>query len=558
MTLYKREAVVNRRTTGKSLAAAVTTTVCLAAASSGALAAEPRAPQAVSDHPALVALFDELVEARRPEMIDGVPDYSPAAIDTRRASLTDIRARFDRIDAERWTISERIDYLLVRAQLDAEDFVYRVTRPWARDPGLGVDQVRRIGYAEAPTIDGDKLRLQSRLRAVVRGLEQARRALTEPSAELARMAIRQLERSDGVNQGEPRRDPPPEGVIGWYRDLLGRLEDETPDLVDDARAALAAVEGYRDWLSASLPQMTEPAYVGLDEYDWYLKHVLLMPYTSADLRILAERERARARTFLKIEEHRNRGLPLIEPASSAEEHEARVRDAEELIRDFIAAHELLSIPDTTPPRFETDAFWIVREGGKRHFWEEITYRDPLNNHIHASIPGHRFDGLVRRSDTRPIRSRYRDGVRAEGWAFYIEEMFLQAGLLDERPRAKELFYIAQLKRAARVPAELAMQTGEFSLADAIRYLVDEVPLMEDDLARYDLSIYLRRPTYGMNYVMGKVQLEKLLSDRALQLGDDFDLGRFHDEFLSAGSIPISLIAWEMTGNDAEVRRLWTP
>ena len=302
--------------------------------------------------------------------------------------------------------------------------------------------------------------------------------------------------------------------------------------------------------------MTEPAYVGLDEYDWYLRRVLLMPYTSADLRVLAGRERARARTFLKIEEHRNRGLPPIEPAQSADEHEARVREAEQLIRDFIATYELLSIPETTPPRFETDAFWIVREGGKRHFWEEITYRDPLNNHIHASIPGHRFDSIVQRNENRPIRRRYRDGVRSEGWAFYIEEMFLQAGLLDERPRAKELFYIAQLKRAARVPAELGMQTGELTLDDAIRYLIDEVPLMEEDLARYDLSIYLRRPTYGMNYVMGKIQLEKLLSDRALQLGEAFDLGRFHDEFLSAGSIPISLIAWEMTGNDEEIDALW--
>ena len=80
--------------------------------------------------------------------------------------------------------------------------------------------------------------------------------------------------------------------------------------------------------------------------------------------------------------------------------------------------------------------------------------------------------------------------------------------------------------------------------------------MEADLARYDLSIYLRRPTYGMNYVMGKVQLEKLLSDRALQLGDDFDLGRFHDEFLAAGAIPISLVRWEMTGFGDEIEALW--
>ena len=547
---------MNRTQLSRYSAAFLAAAISISSLGAGVLAASPRQQEPGSDHAALVELFDAFLEARRAPMVGGVPDYSPAAIETRRDALSEIRARFDRIDADAWPVPQRVDYLLVRAQLDAEEFVHRVTRPWARDPGLAVDQIRRTAYADVPSNAAGADELRSRLAAVVRGLDQARETLAEPSGELARMAIRQLERSDGVNQGEPRRDPPPEGVIGWYRDLLARLETGAPDLVDGARAALAAVEGFRDWLAANEPQMTEPAWIGLDEYDWYLRHVLLMPYTSADLRVLSERERARARTFLKIEEHSNRGLPPIEPVTSAEEHEARVRAAEELIRDFIAAHELLTVPEATPPRFETDAFWIVREGGKRHFWEEITYRDPLNNHLHASIPGHRFDGMAQRAETRPIRRRYRDGVRSEGWAFYIEEMFLQAGLLDERPRAKELFYIAQLKRAARVPAELAMQTGELSLDGAIRYLVDEVPLMEEDLARYDLSIYLRRPTYGMNYVMGKIQLEKLLSERALELGDAFDLGRFHDQFLAAGSIPISLIAWEMTGSDEEIRDLW--
>ena len=51
----------------------------------------------------------------------------------------------------------------------------------------------------------------------------------------------------------------------------------------------------------------------------------------------------------------------------------------------------------------------------------------------------------------------------------------------------------------------------------------------------------------MTYTIGKAQREALMADRAQQLGDRFDLGRFHDEFLSAGTIPISLIRWEMTG-----------
>ena len=532
--------------------ALVATVVLCAVTVTGA----PAQVSAPADHTALLALYEDFSEARRPIVIDGVPDYSAATVESQRQELERLRARLDSIDPEAWSVSEKIDYLLVRARMDGADFQHRVVRPWARDPGLWVDAVRRTPYSEVSASGGGPEALQSRLRAASTILEQARETLTNASGELARMAIRQLERSDGVNQGEPRRATPPEGVIGWYWDLLGRVEQQAPELMGDARQALAAVEGFRDWLAENEPRMTTPAWVGRENYDWYLRHVLLMPYTADDLRLIAARELARARTFLEIEEHRNRGLPPIEPASSAEEHAARVREAEDLIRAFIEQYTLLTIPDGTPPRFETDAFWIARPGGKRHFWEEITYRDPLNNHIHASIPGHRLDSLVQRRETRPVRRGYRDGVRAEGWAFYIEEMFLQAGLLDDRPRARELFYIAQLKRAARVPAELRLQTGQYTLQDAIDFLIDQVPLMEADLARYDLQIYLRRPSYGMNYVMGKVQLEALLSDRALQLGDAFDLGEFHDEFLSAGPIPISLIRWEMTGLDDEVRLLW--
>lgn len=514
------------------------------------------APTGAADYDTLVALFDQLLQARRAPVVDGVPDYSSTAIRARRFAIDNLRREYGALDVADWPVSQQVDYALVRAQLNAADFELRVVRSWARDPGLAVDLVRRTAYADIASPAAGLEQVSDRLAAVPRILAAARGWLTAASGELAGMAARQLSASDGVNQGEPRRDVPPAGVIGWYQDLLGRVRREAPELVPAVEIALAAVRDYHAWLVDNQAAMDEPAWVGLDNYNWYLRNVLLMPFTADDLRTIATRELNRTRTFLAIERYRNRDLPEITVAATAEEHAARVEAAEAHIRDFMTRNQLVSIPEGLPERFETDAFWIVRAGGKRHFWEEITYRDPLNNHLHASIPGHRFEALVQRMNDNPIRSRYRDGVRAEGWAFYIEEMFVQAGLLDERPRAKELFYIAQLKRAARVPAELAMQTGEVDLAEAIDYLIEQVPLMEPDLARYDLAIYLRRPTYGMNYVMGKVQLERLLSARALQLGDDFDLGEFHDAFLAAGPIPISLIHWQMTGLHDEVPELW--
>ena len=60
----------------------------------------------------------------------------------------------------------------------------------------------------------------------------------------------------------------------------------------------------------------------------------------------------------------------------------------------------------------------------------------------------------------------------------------------------------------------------------------------------------------MLMVLGKVQFMKLMRDRANQLGDDFNLRDFLDEVYESGQIPWSLIRWEMTGYDDEVRQLW--
>jgi hypothetical protein len=327
-------------------------------------------------------------------------------------------------------------------------------------------------------------------------------------------------------------------------------------MVSDCEAALKAAEGYRDWLKANLGRMPPSAAIGMDNFNWYLKHVRLLPFNADDLILLGEREFHRYRANYLIDRNKNRSLPELELTKTREQHEERTREAEQQIRALVEAQNLLTIPDYTPPEYETDVFWSPRAATKRHFWEELQFRNALNNHVHASIPGHRFDGTLREKLTNPIRKTYRDTERGEGWATYLEETLVQAGLTDENPRAKELFYVALIKRGSRVFAETGMHSGRMSLEQANEFMIEWVPFMEEDLGRYDLVGYLRRPGAGSAYLVGKIQIEKLLSERAFQLGKDFDLGKFHDEFLSKGIIPVTLIRWEMTGNDDEVKELW--
>lgn len=514
--------------------------------------------QSEQDYKKLADLNMELVLLQGPSRDEGVPDYSLSAMESRRAELERLRSEWASIDAESWPTSQKIDYLLVYARINEIDFGLRVVRSWSRDPGLYVDLVKRIPYTDTPIFENDLRAFRMRLENVPKIIEQAKTNLTKPSKELARLAIRHLEHYDGVGQGEPWRAAPPEGTIGWYRDLIERLTQSHPNIVPLAKEALAAVEGYRDWLVSRSDQMTEPAWIGHEHFNWFLRKVHLMPYTVDDLKLLGDREFARWRAFLAIETNKNdrRGVPSLRLAASREEYDTRIRDAERQIRSLIAEQKLMTIPSDTPKEFETDAYWTERPGGYRHFWEELQYRNGLNNHIHASIPGHRFDMFMRKYVDNPIRSTCRDGGRIEGWATYIEEMFLQAGIMDDIPRARELFYIALMKRAARVHIELEMQKGKYSLDEANAYLIENVPFMEENLGRYDLEGYLRRPAYGSAYLIGKVQLEKLLSDRAIQLGDTLDLGAFHDALLTSGFIPLSLLRWEMTGRDDEARQFW--
>jgi hypothetical protein len=545
--------MIARETAARSLAGMGTALLLLATLSA---APRPAAAQADPGWNDLVALNEALEALRAPERIDGVPQLGADAMAARANAVQDVHRRLATIDAQDWSVSGKVDYLLVWARANGLEFEHRVTLPWQKDPILYLGLVQRVPYVDLP-LDGEALdRWHVALDAVPAILAQARDNLTEPSGELADQAIFHLERFDGVGQGEPYRDDPPAGTIGWFVDLCGRVEAATPSDTERCRAALAAVREYRDWLRAERGGMASSAGIGTDNLNWYFSHVRLLPYDVTEITVLGEREFHRYRAAYEIVRNRNLQLEALELTTSAEQHEARTREAERQVRTLIEEQSLLTIPPDTPETFDTDTFWSPRALTDRHFWEELQFRNAFNNHIHASVPGHRFDGLLARSIENPIRRGYGDSSRAEGWATYIEEMFVLAGLTRDVPQADELFYVALMKRASRIYAETQMHAGEFSMAEANRYMIDFVPYMEEDLGRYDLEGYLRRPGSGSGYIIGKIQLEQLLSEVSLEQGDRFNLGAFHDDVLSRGLIPLTLTRWEITGLDDEVAPLW--
>ena len=141
----------------------------------------------------------------------------------------------------------------------------------------------------------------------------------------------------------------------------------------------------------------------------------------------------------------------------------------------------------------------------------------------------------------------------------MEELMLHAGLFDDEPRAREIVWIMLAQRAARGLASLYLQANQLDLAQAKAFQVEWTPrgwMRPDlDLLGFEQQLYLRQPGYGTSYITGKVQLEDLMRERAHQLGAAFTTRRWFEEVYSAGIIPVSLIRWQLTGNDEEIRAI---
>jgi uncharacterized protein (DUF885 family) len=149
--------------------------------------------------------------------------------------------------------------------------------------------------------------------------------------------------------------------------------------------------------------------------------------------------------------------------------------------------------------------------------------------------------------------------RAEGTATGMEEWAMNAGLFDDNPRSRELIYILIAQRAARGISGLLMHANEYTMDDAVKFAAKWTPrgYMPEDSGTVwgEQFFYLQQPYYGASYLGGKHQIEEFMAERAADLGDDYSIKRFMDEMEASGLIPASLIRWEVTGRDEQIREM---
>ncbi len=507
-------------------------------------------------HDGLVRLFEEWREFERPEFIDGVPDYGVAAMSSQHAELPDWLARLEALDPDRWRVAEQIDWHLVRAEMNGLDFDHRVRRPWARDPAFYVmiyEAESDVPAHEGPVIHGwidlwtygyplsstDADELARRIGTIPELLDQAKVNLTGDARDLWLAGYRSFE-AQSADLAALR-----ENVAGTSAELDNAIA-----------AARRATDEFRAWLESEAPSKTGPSGVGKENYTWYIRNVHLVPYSWEEQVTLMRRELARAHASLRLEENRNRGLPELERIASAEEYDERLSAAVTEYMRFLEEEGIHSIEPWMDPalRAVNGRFTPAAPGEIRNFFQEVNYRDPvvMRTHMHHWIELARMREAPHPSPIRRVASLYNIfDARSEGLATGVEEMMMHAGLFDARPRSRELVWIMLAQRAARALSGLYLHGNEFTMEQAVDHAMRWTPrgwLPDGDLVRGEQHLYLRQPGYGTSYLTGKIQIEELLAEEAIQRGEDFTLEGFFDDFFDAGVIPITLTRWEMTGS----------
>ncbi|MGZ6057953.1 MAG: hypothetical protein ACXWLP_00725 [Myxococcaceae bacterium] len=503
------------------------------------------APRAGED---LASLFGEWREFQRPPRVQGVPDYGTKAMAAQARALPGWLARLAAIDPSRFTLAQKDDLALVRAEMMGLDFDLRVLRPWTRDPAFYVtvfseesDQpAREAEYADGaielwslsfPLSEAAEASLVTQLSVIPPLLAQAKKNLTGNGKDLWTVAGGPIREQLAALEG------------------LGRKSASSPKLTAAVRAALTATNDYGAWVAAQAKTKTGSSGVGVENYNWYLANVALVPFTWDELVILMTRELDRARAGLAEEELRNRALPPLEPATSVQEHQRRFDEVLKTWVDFLRKNDFI----TWHPWMEP-ALAVLPNGfdptPPLEFFAEVEARDPMPLRLHM---WHFLDlaAMEKQPPASPIRRRpalYNIfNTRTEGVATAMEELMMHAGLFDGRPpRARELVYVMLAQRAARAMGDLRMHANQWTLEQASAFASASTPRgwlrLDGRTVRGEQGLFLRRPAYGTSYIVGKVQLDEVIARTAR---GPLPMKALLDGLLRIGLIPMSLVQKEL-------------
>ena len=519
---------------------------------------------------------------------DRLTDYSPAKIEARakhvRSLLANVRAmKTDdpeiigaRESLRSWPKEERIDWILFRSQLENVDFGDRILKFESTNPQIYTGECTSAIFSllkkEYDTPRKRALAATARLKQMPALLKQGLSNLRNPVKLYAQLAIQSARSIDPLlNNSLMALD-------------AGLTPNEHEELVKARGAALVALHSFADELENRLPKMVDFKPMGEANYNYYLKHVLLLPLNASEVEMIGRVELARYRALEallpdpKLADPDPKRAAHIPPDQQSFLKAYESREAE-MIR-FLKEHNLVTLPDYLGPfqiRQLPEAFKPTSPGGfmnppgvydkdstgfyfiptynpeSTNFYIRAAIEDPRPILGHEGIPGHFLQLSIANHLNDEIRRQNQDNVFVEGWALYGEEMLMRTGLYPNNSPAQGQILRLSRYRAARIGVDVNLHTGRWTFEQAVKYFMDAGGL-DRESAEGEAAGAASSPTQKISYIVGKWQIMNLLGRYKDIKGESFRLGQFHDDLIKNGSLPVSVIKWILLDDPTAIRQ----
>ncbi|MBI1831893.1 MAG: DUF885 domain-containing protein [Planctomycetes bacterium] len=175
-----------------------------------------------------------------------------------------------------------------------------------------------------------------------------------------------------------------------------------------------------------------------------------------------------------------------------------------------------------------------------------SFMEEYNRHIlqiltiHEAYPGHYVQLEYANRHPSLVRKIFSSGIFAEGWAVYTEKVMLDEGYGngDLKLRLHQLKWY--LRTVCNAILDHKMHCTDISDEDAVLFLILRAFQSE---AEAILKILRAKQSSCQlsTYFVGRMAFQRLRRGVQNELGERFELGRFHEAALDHGSIPVKYL-----------------
>lgn len=499
-----------------------------------------------------------------------------------KAALADLPKQ---VDAAKLSRPAKIDFEILEHHLKKLVWLAENSNPYETDPRIYNEYISDSVYmlltqsTQAKPINVRNA--AARMDAIPKVVAAARASLRNPPRVMLETAIKQ-------NRGS----------ITFYDGGIFEIAGETPqlsDLRDPAGRAVAALKDYQKWLEEELlPRAKGDWRIGKEKFARKLELELDAGLTADQVLQEAEAEFTRVERDMYVIARQlwsglfpRRVLPpddldgrretirlvLAELNQQHGRAEDLVRDARatvERIKEFIRANDILRLPEpdrcqvvempefqrgnsvaylNPAPPLDPRAASVYAVSPPPRDWDARrveTFLQEYNRHmlqiltVHEAYPGHYVQLEYSNRHPSLLRKALFSGVFAEGWAVYTEQMMLDQGYSRGDPvlRLNQLKWY--LRAVANAVLDYKMHCTKMTDEDALAFLTQRAFQSEGEAV--GKIIRSKQSSCQLStYFVGRTAFYKLRQSVQRELGDRFDLGRFHEAVLDHGTLPVKYL-----------------